>query len=219
MLEKVLAQSKFQVEEIESIIKYTNNAWINTSRRSMNWHKTIKEYINDIYDGHLYVEVYGGNWGLACNAIHFIDLVNWWNASDISSIETSKLNEWFPSKRKSFMEVNGQLEVNYSNNNKLIMKCENSNNNHLIKVDLGKDSLLIDEQGGYSINSNKEVIRGRCDLQSELTNLIVSDILINERCELPLLYESAKSHKILLQVLLEHWQISNSNQDKCVPIT
>ena len=89
VLEKVLAQSVEELEEISSLTSYTKNIWVNTHRRCMSWHQLIKNHLNQVNNGSIEVQVNGYDWGLACNAIHFIDLVCWWLNIKVKTINSN----------------------------------------------------------------------------------------------------------------------------------
>ena len=63
----------------------------------------------------------GGNWGLACNAIHFIDLVSG-GLGEFIIIDNSGLEAWF-SVREGFYEVTGKLVANYSKGIRINFDC------------------------------------------------------------------------------------------------
>ena len=44
----------------------------------------------------------GGSWGMACNSIHFVDLLNWFSNEILESLDTSNIKDWHPSKRLGF---------------------------------------------------------------------------------------------------------------------
>ena len=64
-----------------------SQAWVNIPRRLMAWHKVIKDQIQSSGYSVMQVRLTGGQWGLACNAIHFIDLVSWWTGSPVLNID------------------------------------------------------------------------------------------------------------------------------------
>ena len=67
------------------------------------WHQELRNAI-----GSNQVKVYVGNnfRGLACNSVHFLDLVLWWSDEKLVSVDTSCLDiTWFESKRPGFFEI------------------------------------------------------------------------------------------------------------------
>ena len=119
ILEKLLAQNVQQLNQIEKSLAHTTKVWVNTPRRLMAWHQAIRTQMLPLGPVPLHVCVRGGSWGLACNAIHFIDLVTWWTQSIVQSISCADLGDWVPSKRDRFQEVLGTLSVSFTDGSKL----------------------------------------------------------------------------------------------------
>ena len=80
-------------------------AWVNTTRRASSWHQQIYEQLPRVQSWQ--VKGSGGAWGMACNSIHFIDLIAWWTGEELISVDASGLEKWFPSQRSGFWEVTG----------------------------------------------------------------------------------------------------------------
>ena len=96
-------------------------------------------------------------WGLACNSIHFIDLISWWTGENVISIDSKKLDpKWIKSKRNGYFEVTGDLIVNYSSGTELLLRSSSTEENYEIKVELSNNNFwLIDETKGIAIDSKK----------------------------------------------------------------
>lgn len=219
IIEKVLAQSK---EQIDSILKVTNKsmgAWVNTSKRIDEWHKKIS--VNFNIKGPLKVEKMGGLWGMACNSIHFIDLVSWWTGEDLISIDVSKLEKnWFRSKRDGYFEITGEIKANFSNGSELILKSLNHLNDEYIKVYLpNKNEILINEHEGLATSSDGQKLTGKIELQSNVTTALIKKLILENKCSLPTLKFSSKQHKIFIESMLYHWNNCQKLNDTKVPIT
>lgn len=219
ILEKVLAQSSQQTKDIYTALSNCEGAWVNTSRRLIHWHKRIKEYIKANHSGPLSVRVTGGNWSLACNAIHFIDYVSWLTNSQISSISSDDLQTWFPSKRKGFYEIYGDMCVYYSDDSSLFMSCHDSTDNMTIEVITHNESIIIDENLGIAASSRQFVLHGELTFQSLLTSPLVSSLLTLGTCDLPTLSESVEQHVFMLDSFSAHWNRVNLKSDCTIPIT
>lgn len=76
ILEKVLTQKEEDIDLILSIIRTNSNAWVNIPRRTMPWYLEIKSRMG--LKRPLTLKIEGGTWGLACNSVHFLDLLAWW---------------------------------------------------------------------------------------------------------------------------------------------
>ena len=63
------------------------------------------------------VDIFGENWGLSCNSLHFIDLICYLTDSNIISINTSGVSDKImSSKRAGFIEFTGSIDVKLKNN-------------------------------------------------------------------------------------------------------
>jgi len=219
VIEKVLAQSPQELEEIYKATADAKASWVNTPRRLMAWHKALKSVFSN--NGPIRVLKDGGLWGLACNAIHFIDLVSWWSGESLIAIDTSELDSgWISSKRVGYFEVTGVLVAHYSGGSELIMSSREPASQGVLQVNITNgDCWLIDEANGSAQSSTGIHINGRLEYQSELTAPLVNEILTNATCCLPTLKESSAQHAIFLDALLNHWNRSHNSNDKRVPIT
>ena len=219
ILEKVLAQSSQQVDQIERALAGHPRVWVNTPRRLMTWHQAIKEQLLASGPTALRVRMAGGHWGLACNAIHFIDLVSWWTGASVDVVDTRRLGDWQPSKRSGFQEVFGTLVVHFRDGSTLELICNQSDAAPRIEVETPEGIWLIEEMAGKAVGPSGQEIAGQLSFQSDLTAPLVEQILTTGRCELPSLAESASQHRPFLDVLLQHWNHSQAREDLAVPIT
>lgn len=218
VLEKILAQSIQELNMIKSSTYNSKDIFVNIPRRQMKWHQKIR---SKILKGPLCVKKTGGLWGLACNAIHFIDLVVWWTGESLLSIETELLHKnWFESKRKGFFEVKGELIVKFSGGSELVLQSSPDILDDVLMIKFSnKDFCIINENKGQATFSNGNILNGNLELQSEMTGSMIEKILTKGDCELPTLKESLKQHEVFLEAMLKHWNRSNNRNDKLVPIT
>ena len=218
VLEKVLVQSSNQLDDLQQVILDVEGAWVNTSRRMITWHQKLYDIIADSSA----IKVYVGNndWGLACNSIHFLDLVSWWSDEKLVSIDTSCLDmTWYESKRPGFFEITGILKAKYSCGSELILESRTNGEGLLIHVENLEGEWIIDEKNGIATGPKVKTILGRIENQSEMTARLVESILKSGQCELPSFEESVQIHRIFLQSMLEHWNKIQNKNDSIFPIT
>lgn len=216
LLEKVLAQSTNDLMIIQDILKHNNSVYVNTPRRTWSIYIKLKDKLKLNFKKKMNVV---GNFGLACNAIHFIDLFAWLTGEALVSINCEYLdNFWIESKRKDFWEVSGEVIAEYSNGSVLVINSKISNANFKIKlIDLVEYD--IDEDSGNIYENQKKIIKENIPYQSELTPIIVDAILTKGNCQLPRLTESALLHKPFLEGLQAHWNKYNSVEGEILKIT
>lgn len=216
IFEKVLAQSVDQIDLIQNCARLSDKSWVNTSRRSMEWHKKIKSELNQKI---ILLERIGSDWGMACNSIHFIDYLAWLSDEKVIEVNISNSeSKWFKSKRAGFYEVLGEIEVLYSQGSKAILSCKANAEDQGIIIHSNNDRWVICESGGVASQMDK-VIYGELENQSAMTKGLVERILLNGDCELTSLSESSKMHKLFINALLSHWNALNARNDKVIPIT
>ena len=158
---------------------------------------------------------------MACNSIHFIDLVEFLTNQSIVTVDTSNVDKkWIHSKRPGYYEITGELLMKFSNGTELILQSSADINNKFIKIELpNKEYWIIDETNGKLSSSTGEEIFGKLENQSDITPYVVQKILKYGKSDLTTLKDSSRQHSIYLDAILEHWNKSNNKKDKKVPIT
>lgn len=218
VLEKVLAQSESGLDEIMSHIGKGSGAWVNTPRRMMPWHQQIKSQLGLKHPMTLKVE--GGLWGLACNAVHYLDLFAWWTGETLHAVNTDRLDpNWFEGKRQGNWEISGILEAIFSGGSRALLSAKEGVDSDILWVGDGHLSWHIKEAEGLATRSDGIEILGRIIYQSEMSAGLVESILEGGRCNLPTLEESADLHRIFIHSMLEHWKRAGNPAAAFVPIT
>jgi len=218
VLEKVLAQSSWQLISLRQSLESARGSWVNIPRRMMGWHQILKAKFSS--DFPLKMNRRGADWGLACNSIHFIDLAAWWTGELLDSIDVSMLSEkWHESKRSGFYEVFGVLRAKFTGGTILTLEAQAEGEDFGITVDTVNGAWNIDESKGRAISVSGEEIIGSLEFQSSITARLVEKILLQGSCELPTFSESSQMHAILLEHLLMHWNQANDLSDLTLPIT
>jgi hypothetical protein len=218
ILEKVLAQSIEAIASIEKLLSNSEGAWVNTPRRLFAWYSKIKEASN--FAGPIELYLSGDSWGLACNSIHYLDLLAWWSGEKLVSVQVSRSNyQWVPSKRPNNWELEGELMATFSSGSTAILISRPSMSNDPIKIFDSTTIVSIDELSGYAEISNASPIYGQIMMQSEITANLVESILNSGKCDLPTFEESSQLHQVFLSEMLDCWQSSGRFYDLSVPIT
>lgn len=218
VLEKVLAQSQSDIDKIVSSVGSNSGAWVNTPRRVMPWHRQIKAQLGLAVPMTLRVE--GGAWGLASNAIHFLDLLAWWSGETLQTVSTERLAlHWFASKRSGILEVSGTLEAKFSGGSSASLTSNESTESVHAEVADGRQSWQINEVDGSAVRNDGLVLPGWPAYQSELTAPLIESILQGNGCELPTLKESAAMHRVFIDGMLQHWRHTGDACAFAIPIT
>jgi predicted dehydrogenase len=218
ILEKVLARSEAGLQRILHSIGYNGRAWVNTPRRMLTWHQQIKAALAGNLPKKL--EVDGGGWGMACNAIHFLDMFAWLTGETLEGLNTDGLDpQWVPAKRPGNFEVMGTLEASFSGGSTVKLTSRPGDVFYAFELIDGDHVWKIDEVAGTASRMDGLSINGRIPYQSEVTGGLVGTLLETCNCELPTLDQSAQMHSVFLSSLLLHWRQHVDTNATQVPIT
>ena len=219
ILEKVLAQSIFDLNEIVKITKDSNGVWVNLPRRIYKIYNNLKTLLNKTKK--LSIKVNGYKWGIACNSIHFLDLVSWLSETELVSISLEKLErKWVSSKRKGFFDIEGIAFAEYSNGSTLELSSnDNKDQSLVLELEQDHDIWKIDEERGIISNFKGIEIINPTPFQSDITAEIVENILLHSKSELPTMQHSFYLHKIYLDAFLKHWNQNMENKTQKLPVT
>lgn len=218
ILEKVLGQSDRDLDTMFDCLSGSSAAWVNTHFRTINFFNIIRKDL--VAHKPLLMDVYGGSWGLACNAIHYLDLFSWMNQSSIVSVNTSGLDKvWVGAKRFGFWEIFGALEANYSCGGHVTLRCSNSSDPVYMTISSGNIKWTIDEFTQVARRFDGFELDATIDLQSERTAALVSSILTNSVVTLPTYLESSLIHRPLINALILHWNKNMGKSIQRLPIT
>lgn len=225
VLEKVLFQKINEYRLVSELLEKNNTkCWVNHPRRMFPFYQALKEKLSAAKK--INFSVSGGNWGLGCNGLHFLDCFTYLAGQNNIEVNTGLLDKkLYETKRKGFNEVNGLLIGNLSEHS-FTVNCFAEEVSPL-QFNITSDSLniLIDEsKGWYKISEKINNWESKIEqekiiyFQSELSNILIEDIYNNE-CLLPTYEEAMKLHINYLESLIKHINsFSDQKFDYC-PIT
>lgn len=208
IFEKLLFQKKSDYPFMEKLIKRNKiKAWVNCSMRVTPFYKNIKD---DFYGKKILYLLTGTRFGIATQAIHFIDHMVYLIGSDNFEVDTSKLDrKILKSKRQGFLELSGTLQVNFKNGSIGIFS-DFPTGDAPINAEIFSDNMkaIANEtsRGTYIFKSPKWKVtpsKGTLLFQSDMTNSVTEVILRTGKCNLPTFSQSAKIHLKLLDELLK----------------
>ncbi len=146
------------------------------------------------------VQLAGSGWGLACNAVHWMDVFKrHMNITDLQVGSDTSVSKVFPSKRAGYEEIYGEL----------VFVDEDSDKTFTL-IDQGDESLSgvqeirVDDRVYYfdftQITQDERVL-SRFPYFSDLIGDIAGEIMDKGRCHLPLLEESISQHLLIEDIL------------------
>ena len=223
LLEKIVFQSGNQFEEIFQIMRANNaKAWCNFVNRyfeayNLLLNHTIKR------SNPLKMTVYGGLFGLGCNAIHYIDIFQYLTQdSDVfindSILHNSKLGNRRGNEYKEFF---GSLSVSNAKNDRLvIISDENFSGGVIINIEVDNENYILSEEAqsiNYSAKQKLYSDKFSVVPTSKLTSVIMQDIF-NANCKLTPIEQTYQAHlQLFKQFNLKLYNVNNP--DTICPIT
>lgn len=219
VLEKVLFPVIAEYDEIAELLKEKGvRCWVNCPRRMFGMYKHIKESIEASKP--IYMTNAGENWGLCCNAIHMIDIFMYLTGEKSYTIETKWLNNRIEtSKRGGYIEMTGLLKINTPNGSELTLISENDftgERNFLIEN--GENRYMVVEGEGFILRNDKYAYS--TPYQSQLTGLLVDELLKTGGCSLSPYELSVTYHKPFIKAILDKYnELTGDVNNKLLPIT
>lgn len=228
ILEKILFQDIESYEKISKLIKNTKTpTWVNHPRRMMSHYKQIKKEIR-IANENVLFHVVGGNWGLACNSLHFIDLCYFLTDEVVEEIDFDWVDKRIhKSKRENNIEFTGSVKGKMKNNNCFTITSFHKETSDIsINISSASQRWIVQEGKAQKItylskenNFNEVVTTFTTDFQSNLTTKIVNDIFEFGKCDLPTYEEASISHIPFIKCSLKKYiEITGVKTNIC-PIT
>jgi len=225
LMEKVLFQKEADFDRIATLLSRQQvYAEVNCPRRIFPFYLHLKEILS-VATGFSF-SVDGSNWGMGCNAIHFLDLFAHLSGNSVVEIKDVLLNEKIlESKRPGFVEFTGTISGNNLRGDSFSISSRIEPDVPL-KITIKTDAQLIeiDESAGKASFFNKVTeVKSQesfvLPYQSQLTGIVARDILLSGAGGLTPYSESAQLHIPILRAFLTHLnRVSEKHYDFC-PIT
>ncbi len=214
VLEKVLFQNLSDYIEAKNYID-ESKTWVNCPRRMYPFYQDLKSSVH----GKVKAKFQGTNWGLCCNSVHYIDLIQYLTNEKPINVRTEKLQKKvYPTKREGYIEFFGSIMVEFDKGSELELTCLEEPIEWQLQIQGSNLDYISQELKGTSTLNQKD-IPIRSQYQSELTAVFVEKFLSSGKSDLPTYQESQMAHTALIQNLLKHYQeVTNSNKTT-LPIT
>lgn len=225
LLEKVLFQ---RVEDYqlatELLGDLSTRVWVNCPRRTFPIYQTVRTFFEN--RTLLQFQVNGGNWGLGCNAIHFLDLLGFLNGHVPSNLSVAALDKTiWPSKRSNFYEFTGTLRGECGPTSFDITSIHQSSMRLMLTVRAEDRSCFIDEVAGQAFFYDQTA---NCawtpksfqnPFVSEQSTAIAREVLVNASSGLTSFDESVSYHLPLIKALAAHAENISGFPHNLCPIT
>ena len=225
LFEKVLFQNINDYEYVGRRLKELKiNAWVNCARRQMDSYQELRKALEKTRE--MRISISGGDWGLACNAIHEIDLIEFLaNSSNTVIDKMELLPEIADSKRKGFKEVYGTISGHSGKCSYFSITCMKGTQvpdiltiftdaGQYVIFESKKKMILMTEENRY------ELIEKDFDIpyQSQMTQYVMEDILLTGDSRLAKYDVSSRLHLEFIMPLMNFFR-ENGWEDESCPIT
>jgi predicted dehydrogenase len=227
ILEKVLFTDFMAYQRVSELLKSKSmKTWVNHPRRMFISYHELKNIIGENFIGTF--QLTGGNWGLGCNGLHFLDLFEYLSGSKLEIIDADWVDsEMLESKRKGFVEFTGTLKGKLANgSNFQITSLKGEQSAGTIAIFDGVNRFIIQESGAPAIYhlKNPEAFKQNTipftmEFQSSLTTKLLEDLLSSGNCNLPTYEEAKQTHELFISALLQAYNNIQKNDTHILPIT
>lgn len=204
LLEKIVFQSEEQFKIINEMIEKTNSiVYCNFVNRYFKPYNDIKNELSKSKDK-ININIHGGNFGLGCNAIHYIDIFQYIINDNIIKIDSSNLylSEVKNKRGSIYKEFNGIIKLSNKKSDSITLISEPDYNGDLtISINQNDKFYFLNENIGkyYIFDTSKSIVEDFYLIpSSELTKIIIEDIF-KENCRLTTLNETMVSHTSLFK--------------------
>ncbi|MCD4498929.1 Gfo/Idh/MocA family oxidoreductase [Chromobacterium vaccinii] len=201
VLEKFLFNDSEQYKRAASLIaEHGIAAWVNTPRRHFSVYRELREQTRD--DQLLQFTVDGGDWGLCCNSVHFVDLVQFLaGETELRALEARFDADVMASKRDGYVELTGEIAGEVGATRFTVRSIRGSTKPITVTLHYGRQTVLIAEGAGQLWRFGQggdDASTFRLPYQSEMTGVIASQLLSGNGCDLTPYADSVAAHLPLL---------------------
>lgn len=214
ILEKVLFQRVRDLTEVGGLLEEADvRAFVNCGRRTFPGYASLREATSTGPD--VRITVRGNRFGLASNAVHFLDLAEYLTGSEIVHVSgAGMVPGHVPSKRSGTIEVFGTLTAELASGAMLSVECRDADP-VAIEVEIQSDgeTTTVDELARTVTDDDGQRLFESQNV-SETTE-IYQDALSSGTCGLTPYADSVRQHGKYLEALRSHLGLSNAADEPC----
>jgi hypothetical protein len=221
VLEKFLFANETEYEQAQILLhKHRVPAYVNCPRRMNPSYQLLKQRLSQ--SSNLAMKVTGTAWGLACNAIHMVDLFHFLSAThhDLNFMSSGLCDGIYDSKRDGYKEVFGTLS---DMDQRLVLECQRGEDFSLvIKIELDDGYITIDELNQVMKVTTQKISKEESFLQvyqSALSFKFVEQFITQGDMPLTPFEQSVQYHMSLFFAFTEHFKKFNLECEHDCPIT
>lgn len=226
LIEKIVSQSMGDYQDLmEYVKKHSLLVWVHCQTRTYPVYRYIKSRLDPI-EPITFTEI-GGNFGLACNGIHYADLFLFLDGTNaIRSIGTKIDPVLHASKRGGeVFDLSGSLYGFSDKGSHFILSyAPQHQNSDVVTVVSSKGKFVIDivAQSGFEWKEDtgwRTLPIMENELVSYTSKRIVADMLSGRESGLPTLEECFPAHRYILSELLPQFNLLLGTNNTYCPVT
>jgi len=222
LLEKVLFQRLVDYGAVGKLLDESGTrAWVNCAQRLWPFFRDLRPLT--LGKSHIEIGVSGAQWGLGCNAIHNLDLLSYLTGDGRCRIESALNPGTVPSKRAGFVEFTGTLYAFGERGNRVIQSAYREGDAPFAFDVRGDEFHAVWRVGDGALHLARanqgwkwQALESRAPFQSQLTHIVLAEMLDKGSSVLPTYAESVPLHTAMLETFLGH--MNRHATDLC-PVT
>ncbi len=223
ILEKYLFDRLEDYEQVKCLFAEKEiKAWVNCTRRAQSSFINLKRELQE--SDYWEISVSGGDWGLGCNAVHYLDLIAYLSGTENWNLSIEGLEpQVFESKRKPYKEIAGTISGRMGKCRSFqISSYSNSSRPFIFSISTNRSYYVIDEGGQHICCISEDGSKNEQDFPllytSQIMEKIIKDIIETGICLLTSYEESARIHMMLQRPLTKFFEDHGFDTGSC-PIT
>jgi len=227
IVEKFLFQERQHFTQIEDALSdVSSKVWVNQWMSSEAAFSQLLRHFKGCTDIHM--QVSGPNWGLCCNAVHFIEMFDVLTGrKELSLAETEFEGDPIPAKREGYFELTGSMKLETSHDTLILGSYgEDFPTNREIQISIKSNEVAAIGEfkpGNLKYQLTKRGITETIDLpvsfQSSMTADLVRNIVEDDRCGLPSYSNSMRHHLAVFDAFHTEFSRFGLAKNGAIPIT
>lgn len=185
VLEKVPFQTKDEYLNIGKLFRSRDvYAVVHCPRPSFASYQALKQSLSS-NEKILNFTARGSHWGMACNSLHFLDLINFLSPSSNWQVSGAELDPGFiNAKRDGFYEVNGKIQFENDRGVRGDLICFEEGPLTSIQILTNKRNIIIDESKQILLEIGVGTQQFKMNNVSELTGKYIDQYVLTGNCDL-----------------------------------
>ena len=222
VLEKVLFQRPEDFAACERLLKaHGVTCFVNCPRRMYDVYWELKQMFGG--NGVRFLSVAGGEWGLGCNSVHYVDLFQFMTGRVPQRYALHLDAEVHRSKRAGFVEFTGTIHAAADSASLTLTAVQGTHPKAYVTMFCGDLACTVDEGVGMArVFDKDQIVREiafRVPYQSELTARVATQLLKDGTCALPTYADSAAAHLPFISAMLNYGRTHIDPGLTAIPIT